>query len=758
MPMFRRGIRIGLKPRCYEKDKRTKGAGNHYAVKVFDSSLSVLCGEKSLSFLRFSAPLFLCVTLFSLIFAFPVLAQDTASPDIIFLAAPTVEQDQITLQFALRGAGGLGVSNLTAANFSLSEPSADLTVTSAESLPVSLALILNLSYGSDLDLIQDTLRAYFNSYYRADDKVSFFILGSGDLQTVELADLNAINSLIDGLTTSNEYLDISSALTVALNWLREPNEPNRPRLALYVGSFLNDPAEANASRAFALERIPFNVVQAHRFRQPATTAYRALATNGGGLFANNQDGSFVLAGTPVTAINTLKVMYDAMNGTRAVYTLSYRSTSTDPTPDRRITLTANLSDDQAAVTDFTYERQFSPPQVALVAANLSPLRQPSRVGDTLAFDIAEQPLAVSVTFPDGVGRKIASLRLEVTNPATSNVIQSRLELDPPTDSSGNYLIVWPLADYNAPGTSRPVNLTITAVDELGLSGSITQQATVIVAALPPLPTPSPVPTALPTLEPTVTLIPQNAALPPIEVVSRADSGGSMFGILIGVILLLVVIVVFLMFALRRMQRRQLEAAAQMAYPPVTSGNNAMPSMGNTAVAPTYNPATASANGEQPAEPEKKTLGRLIVINGLPEEEIILNEEEFVIGRKEASGCHYVIDAPYISPRHCMFIYRNGNFLVRDLGAKNGTFVNGERIPKERDVIVPIGSEVGITQNITFELWDPFTVINIAGKRGDTQAEEFRSQITGDELIFRPMFGIKYTDDDDTDITDDYSPI
>ena len=112
------------------------------------------------------------------------------------------------------------------------------------------------------------------------------------------------------------------------------------------------------------------------------------------------------------------------------------------------------------MTDFTYERQFSPPQVQLVAANLSPLRQPSRVGDTLAFDIAEQPLAVSVTFPDGVGRKIASLRLEVTNPTTSNVIQSRLELDPATDASGNYLIVWPLADYNAPGTSRPVTLTI----------------------------------------------------------------------------------------------------------------------------------------------------------------------------------------------------------------------------------------------------------------------------------------------------------
>jgi len=169
------------------------------------------------------------------------------------------------------------------------------------------------------------------------------------------------------------------------------------------------------------------------------------------------------------------------------------------------------------------------------------------------------------------------------------------------------------------------------------------------------------------------------------------------------------------------------------------------------------PAPGS-NGAEPVAEEKKTLGRLIVISGLPEEEIVIDDEEFVIGRKAESGCNYVIDKPYISPRHCVFIYRNNNFLVRDLGAKNGTFVNGERIPKERDIIVPIGSEVSITQQITFELWDPFTVINIAGKRGDTQAEEYRSQITGDELVFRPMFGIKYTDDDDTDITDDYSPI
>jgi len=708
-----------------------------------------------------SISLFLCVTLFSLFFAFPAFAQ-APSPAITFLSSPVVEQDQVTLQFAVRGAGGLGVSNMTAANFSLSEPAADLTVSADASLPIALAVIVNLSYGSDLDLIQDTLRAYFNNYYFAADQVTFYILGAGDLQTLQPGSLNEINALIDGLTRSDQYLDISTALTQSLNGLREANDPNRPRLALYVGSFLNDPAEADASRAFALERIPFNVVQAHRFRQSATSVYRALANNGGGLFANNQDGSFVLEGAPVTPINTLKVLYDAMDATRRYYVLRYRTTSADLNPSRTITLTANISDDQAASAEFTYERQFAPPQVELVAANLNPLRQPSRGGDTVAFNVSEQSLAVRVIFPDGVGRKVTSLRLEVLNPATNNVVQSMLELDPQPDESGNYVIVWPLAGYNTPGATTPVTLTITAADELGLTGSISEDASVIVAALPPLPTPSAAPTTMPTLAPTVTLISEVAVgtqvIAPLPNADRGEFQTTMYGILIGVILLLVVITVFLMFALRRMQRRQAEAAAQMAYMPVQpiSVNNPSPSnMGNNSVGTTY--MSSSTNGTEP-EAEKKVLGRLIVINGLAEEAIYIDQEEFVIGRKAESGCHYVIDAPYISPRHCMFIYRNGNFLVRDLGAKNGTFVNGERIPKERDIIVPIGSEVSITHNITFELWDPFTIINIAGKRGDTQAEEFRSQITGDELIFRPMFGIKYTDDDDSDITDDYSPI
>ena len=106
----------------------------------------------------------------------------------------------------------------------------------------------------------------------------------------------------------------------------------------------------------------------------------------------------------------------------------------------------------------------------------------------------------------------------------------------------------------------------------------------------------------------------------------------------------------------------------------------------------------------------------------------------------------------------MIIHRNGRFAIPDLKAKNGVFVNGERIPIERDVIVPIGSEVSITQNIVVELWDPTTVVNRNTTRmGSTVTQTQHSQVTGTEHLFRPMLGIRYVDDDE-EVGDDYSPL
>ena len=69
-----------------------------------------------------------------------------------------------------------------------------------------------------------------------------------------------------------------------------------------------------------------------------------------------------------------------------------------------------------------------------------------------------------------------------------------------------------------------------------------------------------------------------------------------------------------------------------------------------------------------------------------------------------NGCDYVISKPFISPKHCLFTYKDGEFIVQDLGSKNGTFINGERITRGREVMAPIGSEVEVTKNVVLELF------------------------------------------------------
>ena len=101
-------------------------------------------------------------------------------------------------------------------------------------------------------------------------------------------------------------------------------------------------------------------------------------------------------------------------------------------------------------------------------------------------------------------------------------------------------------------------------------------------------------------------------------------------------------------------------------------------------------------------------------------------------------------------------YRAGEFIIKDLGSKNGTYVNGERLPREREVIVPLGSEIEITKNIALEIWDPDTIVDV---EKEVVASEQEIHANGDdELVFQPMPGIAYADDTEGEIGDEYSPI
>jgi pSer/pThr/pTyr-binding forkhead associated (FHA) protein len=70
----------------------------------------------------------------------------------------------------------------------------------------------------------------------------------------------------------------------------------------------------------------------------------------------------------------------------------------------------------------------------------------------------------------------------------------------------------------------------------------------------------------------------------------------------------------------------------------------------------------------------------------------LNKPNFVVGREPGTDIH--IDNVAVSKKHCEFVNKGGNYVIRDLGSSNGTFIGSEKITehplKDGDEIV-IGS-------------------------------------------------------------------
>ncbi len=75
--------------------------------------------------------------------------------------------------------------------------------------------------------------------------------------------------------------------------------------------------------------------------------------------------------------------------------------------------------------------------------------------------------------------------------------------------------------------------------------------------------------------------------------------------------------------------------------------------------------------------------KLKVIGGKNDgREIRLSVPEFVIGRGEEA--HLKPSSDLISRKHCSVKIENGSVVIADMGSRNGTFVNGEKIEKPHD--------------------------------------------------------------------------
>jgi adenylate cyclase len=89
-------------------------------------------------------------------------------------------------------------------------------------------------------------------------------------------------------------------------------------------------------------------------------------------------------------------------------------------------------------------------------------------------------------------------------------------------------------------------------------------------------------------------------------------------------------------------------------------------------APVVRPAASGPAGGAP-------LGKLVPCGGGPP--LPLLQPRVVIGRDAA--CDILLRSPAVSGRHCLLEWVGGAWLVRDLGSKNGTRVDGVRCEEQR---------------------------------------------------------------------------
>jgi pSer/pThr/pTyr-binding forkhead associated (FHA) protein len=76
--------------------------------------------------------------------------------------------------------------------------------------------------------------------------------------------------------------------------------------------------------------------------------------------------------------------------------------------------------------------------------------------------------------------------------------------------------------------------------------------------------------------------------------------------------------------------------------------------------------------------------RLLVANGRKAGQIVpVSGPKFFVGRAE--DCHLRPRSDTVSRHHCALLIEGALVLVRDLGSKNGTFVNDERVRPEAEV-------------------------------------------------------------------------
>jgi sigma-B regulation protein RsbU (phosphoserine phosphatase) len=113
---------------------------------------------------------------------------------------------------------------------------------------------------------------------------------------------------------------------------------------------------------------------------------------------------------------------------------------------------------------------------------------------------------------------------------------------------------------------------------------------------------------------------------------------------------------------------------------------------------------------------------LVFVQGNEQKNIVLNRTPFTVGRKVDKDL--VIADPRVSRDHAQIVLESGEFFLVDQGSKHGTFVNGERIQRQK---------LERNDRMEFGARDSAYVIFNPANRTSNTAREFLSQISGIQI-------------------------
>ena len=209
-----------------------------------------------------------------------------------------------------------------------------------------------------------------------------------------------------------------------------------------------------------------------------------------------------------------------------------------------------------------------------------------------------------------------------------------------------------------------------------------------------------------TAEPAETVTTTTATLPPVE----ENGGDGMMWILIAAVAVVVAIIVVVVILIVVGGKKKAPAnegftpppPPQPPIPPARPMTPPAPPVGNTGFSapPTYPIPDAgetsvlnAGNAGETTVLSRNAVNAGTLIRKKNGESIVVNAEQFVIGRDRKSVNYCIADNSSVSRNHAKIQVRGGVAYLVDMGAANGTFVNGVKAVARQEVELKNGDKI-----------------------------------------------------------------